>query len=132
MEEIDINVGWFTKNNDLLFCLVELFEIIRIAKFISLWTEIVKVSILSFFFKQKTAYEIRLSLVGSEMCIRDSWNTWEKEQRRKVVNRNKWSNTVYLLHFFVLAFCGYIASKNLSLYTVSSTRTILRKWNKLT
>ena len=25
----------------------------------------------SFFFKQKTAYEIRLSLVGSEMCIRD-------------------------------------------------------------
>jgi len=24
------------------------------------------------FFKQKTAYEIRLSLVGSEMCIRDS------------------------------------------------------------
>jgi len=51
MEEIDINVGWFTKNNDLLFCLVELFEIIRIAKFISLWTEIIKVSILSFFFK---------------------------------------------------------------------------------
>ena len=32
MEEIDINVGWFTKNNDLLFCLAELFEIIRIAK----------------------------------------------------------------------------------------------------
>jgi len=27
---------------------------------------------LLFFFKQKTAYEIRLSLVGSEMCIRDS------------------------------------------------------------
>src|SRR5660398_149180 len=25
-----------------------------------------------FFFKQKTAYEIRLSLVGSEMCIRDT------------------------------------------------------------
>ena len=25
-----------------------------------------------FFFKQKTAYDIRLSLVGSEMCIRDS------------------------------------------------------------
>src|SRR5660398_244197 len=24
-----------------------------------------------FFFKQKTAYELRLSLVGSEMCIRD-------------------------------------------------------------
>ena len=28
-----------------------------------------------FFFKQKTAYEIRLSLVGSEMCIRDSPGT---------------------------------------------------------
>src|SRR5660397_64237 len=26
-----------------------------------------------FFFKQKTAYEIRLSLVGSEMCIRDRY-----------------------------------------------------------
>jgi len=28
-----------------------------------------------FFFKQKTAYEIRLSLVGSEMCIRDSYDS---------------------------------------------------------
>src|SRR5660397_117696 len=28
-------------------------------------------SLFFFFFKQKTAYEIRLSLVGSEMCIRD-------------------------------------------------------------
>src|SRR5660397_157275 len=28
--------------------------------------------LLFFFFKQKTAYELRLSLVGSEMCIRDS------------------------------------------------------------
>src|SRR5660397_177264 len=26
---------------------------------------------LFFFFKQKTAYDVRLSLVGSEMCIRD-------------------------------------------------------------
>ncbi len=24
-----------------------------------------------FFFKQQTAYDVRLSLVGSEMCIRD-------------------------------------------------------------
>ena len=29
-----------------------------------------------FFFKQKTAYDIRLSLVGSEMCIRDSYSTY--------------------------------------------------------
>eukprot|EP00658_Telonema_sp_P-2_P067753 TRINITY_DN56691_c0_g1_i1.p1 TRINITY_DN56691_c0_g1~~TRINITY_DN56691_c0_g1_i1.p1 ORF type:complete len:113 (-),score=32.68 TRINITY_DN56691_c0_g1_i1:155-493(-) len=28
-----------------------------------------------FFFKQKTAYEMLRSLVGSEMCIRDSHNT---------------------------------------------------------
>ncbi len=26
-----------------------------------------------FFFKQETAYEVRLSLVGSEMFIRNSW-----------------------------------------------------------
>ena len=29
-----------------------------------------------FFFKQKTAYEIMPSLVGSEMCIRDSLFPW--------------------------------------------------------
>ena len=29
-----------------------------------------------FFFKQKTAYEISACLVGSEMCIRDSNNTF--------------------------------------------------------
>src|SRR5660397_295227 len=29
-----------------------------------------------FLFKQKTAYEIRLSLVGSEMCIRDRFTDW--------------------------------------------------------
>ena len=28
-----------------------------------------------FFFKQKTAYEIMPSLVGSEMCIRDRYST---------------------------------------------------------
>ena len=32
--------------------------------------------LLFFFFKQKTAYEIRLSLVGSEMCIRDSYRDY--------------------------------------------------------
>jgi len=31
----------------------------------------VVVYVVFFFFKQKTAYELRLSLVGSEMCIRD-------------------------------------------------------------
>ena len=28
---------------------------------------------LFYVFKQKTAYEVRLSLVGSEKCIRDRW-----------------------------------------------------------
>ena len=32
----------------------------------------VAVSLKKLFFKQKTAYEISCSLVGSEMCIRDS------------------------------------------------------------
>ena len=34
---------------------------------------------LCFFFKQKTAYEMLRSLVGSEMCIRDSISTGEEE-----------------------------------------------------
>jgi len=36
-------------------------------------------AVIFFFFKQKTAYEIRLSLVGSEMCIRDSSCTLSTE-----------------------------------------------------
>ena len=35
-----------------------------------------------FFFKQKTAYEIMPSLVGSEMCIRDSYKTAIKTCRK--------------------------------------------------
>ena len=35
---------------------------------------------LFFFFKQKTAYELLRSLVGSEMCIRDSNLTWERQE----------------------------------------------------
>ena len=38
--------------------------------------------VLEFFFKQKTAYEIRLSLVGSEMCIRDSLKTCFKNFKK--------------------------------------------------
>ena len=33
-----------------------------------------------FFFKQKTAYELLRSLVGSEMCIRDSLEVLEAER----------------------------------------------------
>src|SRR5660398_325082 len=38
--------------------------------------------LLFFFFKQKTAYEIRLSLVGSEMCIRDRTRVVSAQVRR--------------------------------------------------
>ena len=42
-----------------------------------------------FFFKQKTAYEIRLSLVGSEMCIRDSSRTgMRRAQTMKYSTKN--------------------------------------------
>ena len=37
---------------------------------------------LFFFFKQKTAYEIRLSLVGSEMCIRDREENHENNDNK--------------------------------------------------
>eukprot|EP00658_Telonema_sp_P-2_P026262 TRINITY_DN20597_c0_g1_i1.p1 TRINITY_DN20597_c0_g1~~TRINITY_DN20597_c0_g1_i1.p1 ORF type:complete len:173 (-),score=48.75 TRINITY_DN20597_c0_g1_i1:54-572(-) len=37
-----------------------------------------------FFFKQKTAYEMLRSLVGSEMCIRDSFCTALSCQRRSI------------------------------------------------
>ena len=42
----------------------------------------------SFFFKQKTAYEISLGLVRSEMCIRDRYSL-------KVIEKNK--NTAKLI-----------------------------------
>ena len=32
-----------------------------------------------FFFKQKTAYEISLGLVGSEMCIRDRFKSTPRD-----------------------------------------------------
>ena len=38
-------------------------------------TDINDLKVILFFFKQKTAYEIMPSLVGSEMCIRDSTYT---------------------------------------------------------
>ena len=39
------------------------------------YSKFTKIGASEIFFKQKTAYEIRLSLVGSEMCIRDSHHT---------------------------------------------------------
>ena len=50
--------------------------------------------IFHFFFKQKTAYEIMPSLVGSEMCIRDSNRTSYLEQFT-----NYHSNSIHYQHF---------------------------------
>ena len=38
-----------------------------------------------FFFKQKTAYEMLRSLVGSEMCIRDSKNTSPLTKKKTIL-----------------------------------------------
>ena len=45
-----------------------------------------------FLFKQKTAYEIRLSLVGSEMCIRDRIASLSLGEEREIVFKNKNEN----------------------------------------
>src|SRR5678815_3748215 len=55
---------------------------------------------LFFFFKQKTAYEMLRSLVGSEMCIRDRWNgvttgDFDGDGRLDIVASNWGRNTVY-------------------------------------
>jgi len=47
-----------------------------------------------FFFKQKTAYEIRLSLVGSEMCIRDRRNSGRLAVLDGRMRRRGWGRTV--------------------------------------
>ena len=39
-----------------------------------------------FFFEQKTAYEMLRSLVGSEMCIRDSVRTVRREGERDMTD----------------------------------------------
>ena len=49
------------------------------------------------FFKQKTAYEIRLSLVGSEMCIRDRSDERNTSVRR-IVFRMTGSKSSYGQH----------------------------------
>ena len=72
-----------------------------------------------FFFKQKTAYEIRLSLVGSEMCIRDSIYTpgrkkkkiWDKKAVRVLEPTYYFlyePNGTPLIHFITFYLgCGY-------------------------
>jgi len=47
---------------------------------------------LFFFFKQKTAYEIMPSLVGSEMCIRDS--VYGCPLLREAFRRHRWAKFI--------------------------------------
>ena len=49
-----------------------------------------------FFFKQKTAYEISACLVGSEMCIRDSYKRFLENKMRE-----KWSLTGTPINIYI-------------------------------
>ena len=67
-----------------------------------------------FFFKQKTAYEISLGLVGSEMCIRDrSWRT-------ALLGRASDSKPIRILPTAVVARSGVqMATENLGTTSVT-------------
>ena len=52
----------------MVVCMVFMYGVLVSAVAALVWFGIVV-----FFFKQKTAYEMLRSLVGSEMCIRDSY-----------------------------------------------------------
>eukprot|EP00831_Metopus_contortus_P048764 TRINITY_DN39918_c0_g1_i1.p2 TRINITY_DN39918_c0_g1~~TRINITY_DN39918_c0_g1_i1.p2 ORF type:complete len:106 (+),score=29.49 TRINITY_DN39918_c0_g1_i1:47-364(+) len=47
---------------------------------------------LFFFFKQKTAYEMQRGLVGSEMCIRDSFPSVSVSSVKASINALPWSD----------------------------------------
>ena len=55
-----------------------------------------------FFFKQKTAYEIGVRLVGSEMCIRDSAKKWP---RNKKSSRDNLARTTFNFKESTIASC---------------------------
>ncbi len=69
-----------------------------------------------FFFKQKTAYEMSASLVGSEMCIRDRttrvsnlvahrdmWVLGKKKMGTGVLGRSVWMWVMKTEQFFLMA-----------------------------
>ena len=57
------------------------------------------ISFFFFFFKQKTAYEIMPSLVGSEMCIRDSFKTGRTEQNYNPAGGNPAGSDAFAFNF---------------------------------
>ena len=61
----------------MLFSLV-LRRILASRHLLLVWISCSLFCILFFFFKQKTAYEMLRSLVGSEMCIRDRSSNWDE------------------------------------------------------
>ena len=64
---------------------VESTVVLRSSMMLSWWLEslfTLFVVVVFFFFKQKTAYEMLRSLVGSEMCIRDRFFAYVHDRRR--------------------------------------------------
>eukprot|EP00658_Telonema_sp_P-2_P010430 TRINITY_DN13934_c0_g1_i2.p1 TRINITY_DN13934_c0_g1~~TRINITY_DN13934_c0_g1_i2.p1 ORF type:complete len:124 (-),score=18.25 TRINITY_DN13934_c0_g1_i2:78-449(-) len=59
-------------------------------------------SLFFFFFKQKTAYEMLRSLVGSEMCIRDSYRRLNVSLSRRRSSQRLFSQVVQLHSIVVI------------------------------
>ena len=95
---------WLQSENLALFCTRALqsckkvlnFHSVAIKKFVQKSTSFI-------FFKQKTAYEMLRSLVGSEMCIRDSPNPGCKHDFPNAgIFTNSWAHWPGPLAFFFL------------------------------
>ena len=69
----------------LLFCVVEVVAVISKRAVVSF----------IFFFKQKTAYEMLRSLVGSEMCIRDRYWIQSKDAQEAFIQAQKATRIQY-------------------------------------
>ena len=76
------------------------------------------------FFKQKTAYELRRSLVGSEMCIRDS--LLEGQTKQSLLEALAlYRHEVQLLETFVESHQGFIQWWGCLLYTSDAADDLL-------
>ena len=76
-----------------------------------------KCVVVFFFFKQKTAYEMLRSLVGSEMCIRDRFTTGTEED---------WDQACEI----IMDCIGVINKANITLHTRAIVLTMLEKLAK--
>ncbi len=70
-----------------------------------------------FFFKQKTAYEILIGLVGSEMCIRDRTTRVSQEMERKInaaMEKDNCQSRNEFLEKALKFYCDYLAAEDVS------------------